>query len=626
MPIRVLDPQVAAKIAAGEVVERPASVVKELLDNAIDAAAMQIKIEVRGGGVELMRVVDNGAGIPAAELPLAFARHATSKIASVDDLLAVRTLGFRGEALASIAAVAQVMLVSRPANQPAGAFVRLEESKVVQQGGRGAPPGTTVTVEHLFSTVPARRKFLKSPATETTHITNLVCQYALAYPALRFTLVNDGRLVFQSTGSGHLQDALIAVYGLETAHGMIEVQAQEIERGEPSVSPPPKVSGYISQPALTRASRAYLSFFVNHRWVQSRVLSYAVEEAYHTLLPVGRHPIAVLNIELPPEHLDVNVHPAKTEVRFLREREVFAAVQRAVRSALAEQAGIPLVSRPIASGEAGEQRPSRWMPVPPGERGTLPERQAAMRLFQGVTAAPPVRSEARGTRDEGRGVRDEERGMRDEELRPGDEGRKTTDEGLRTTDQGLAPLRLLGQLAQTYIIAEAPEGLYLIDQHAAHERIIYERLMTERQRLAVSAQMLLEPLTVELTPRQQAAAQARLPLLADWGFALEHFGERTYLVRSVPAVLRRANLTEVLIEILDQLADDSTTPDQWQEQLLITITCHSAVRAGQPLTVEEMRELLEQLEKTTLPRTCPHGRPTMLLLSQTQLEREFGRR
>ena len=618
MPIKVLDPQVAAKIAAGEVVERPASVVKELLDNAIDAGATQVKIEVRGGGVELIRVVDNGGGIPAAELPLAFARHATSKIATVDDLLAVRTLGFRGEALASIAAVAQVTLVSHPANQPAGAFVRLEGGQIVQRGSRGAPAGTTVTVEHLFSTVPARRKFLKSPATETTHITNLVCQYALAYPALRFTLVNDGRLVFQSTGSGYLQDALIAVYGLETAHGMIEVQAQGEGRGEPPVSPPPQVSGYISQPALTRASRAYLSFFVNHRWVQSRVLSYAVEEAYHTLLQAGRHPIAVLNIELPPEQLDVNVHPAKTEVRFLREREVFAAVQRAVRSALAEQAGIPLVSRPIASGEAGEQRPGRWTPVPPAERGTLPERQAAMRLFQGV-AVPPARDEGRGMRDEGLGTGDEGRKTKDE-------GLGTTDEGLRTKDQGLLPLRLLGQLAQTYIIAEAPEGLYLIDQHAAHERIIYERLMTERQRLAVSAQMLLEPLTVELTPRQQAAAQARLPLLADWGFALEPFGERTYLVRSVPAVLRRANLTEVLIEILDQLADDSTTPDQWREQLLITITCHSAVRAGQPLTVEEMRELLEQLEKTTLPRTCPHGRPTMLLLSQAQLEREFGRR
>jgi DNA mismatch repair protein MutL len=619
MPIKVLDPQVAAKIAAGEVVERPASVVKELLDNAIDAAATQIKIEVRGGGVELIRVVDNGYGIPAAELPLAFARHATSKIATVDDLLAVRTLGFRGEALASIAAVAQVTLVSHPANQPAGAFVRLEGGQIVQQGSRGAPPGTTVTVEHLFSTVPARRKFLKSPATETTHITNLVCQYALAYPALRFTLVNDGRLVFQSTGSGHLLDALIAVYGLETAHGMIEVQAQEIDRGEPSTPLPPQVSGYISQPALTRASRAYLSFFVNHRWVQSRVLSYAVEEAYHTLLQVGRHPIAVLNIELPPEQLDVNVHPAKTEVRFLREREVFAAVQRAVRSALAEQAGIPLVSRPIASGEAEEQRPGRWAPVPPAERGTLQERQTAMRLFQGVAVAPQARDEGRGTRDEGRGT--EEAGGKTQ-----DEGLRTEDRGLRTEERVLMPLRLLGQLAQTYIIAEAPEGLYLIDQHAAHERIIYERLMTERQRLAVSAQMLLEPLTVELTPRQQAAAQARLPLLADWGFALEPFGERTYLVRAVPAVLRRANLTEVLIEILDQLADDSTTPDQWQEQLLITITCHSAVRAGQPLTVEEMRELLEQLEKTTLPRTCPHGRPTMLLLSQTQLEREFGRR
>jgi len=580
MPIRVLEPQVAAKIAAGEVVERPSSVVKELVENAIDAGATIVQIEIRNGGLELIRVVDNGCGIPQEEIELAFQRHATSKISGLEDLQAVRTLGFRGEALYSIAAVAQVTLCSRPAHQAAAAFLDIADGQVKSRGQRGAPVGTTVTVRNLFYNVPARRKFLKSPEVEGARIINLVYQFALAYPELHFYLVNNGRQAFQSTGSGSLYDALVKVYGLETAKQMIEIPTFDLL----SLS----VWGYVSQPHLNRANRSYISFFVNRRWVQSPMLTRAVEEAYHTLLPVGRYPIAVLNITMPPEELDVNVHPAKAEVKFLREGDVFTAVQRAVRSALMRGAAIPEFG-PVATARADALRPMPGMYRP---QTTIPA--AALMPSGQVT-----------------------------EVHGAPEG----EVAVQTTTEGkLPPLRIIGQMAQTYIVAEAPDGMYLIDQHTAHERILYDRLMAEHARMAVKSQLLLEPLTLELSSRQQAILQPRLGALAELGFQLEPFGERTYLVRAIPAVLQPASALQAILEIIDLLSDERLTPANWREGLYITLACHGAVRAGQTLTMEEMRQLVLQLEQTSLPRTCPHGRPTLLHISQAQLEREFGRR
>ena len=581
MPIRILEPQVAAKIAAGEVIERPASVVKELLDNAVDAGATQIRIEVRQGGLRLIRVSDDGCGIPDSEVELAFRRHATSKIATADDLHAVRSLGFRGEALHAIAAVAHITMTTKTADGEAATVVRVENGQIVHHSRRGAPNGTAVSVENLFATVPARLKFLRSPLSESGRIGDVVTQYALAHPAIKLTLTCDGRLVFQSTGSGSLYDVLVKVLGIETARGMIEVKA-EAAGGETGDV---RVSGYVSQPSITRSSRAYLSFFVNRRWVQNRMLSYAVEEAYHTLLQVGRHPIAVLNIALPADQVDVNVHPAKSEVRFLRERDVFAAVQKAVRAALVEAAAIPMVT--------SYPHPS-WPATP--ETG-MTAQQSAFEIFRGpqpITSASASHAETAPP--------------------PEQAGSK------------LPPLRILGQAAQTYIIAESPEGIYLIDQHSAHERIIYERLMAEVSRQAVTSQGLLEPLVLDLPPRQALVVRRHLAQLQQMGFQVEAFGGATILVRAVPALIPTANIATILRAILDDLTDEAGSPESWQEALVIAITCHSAVRAGQTLTVEEMRDLIMQLEQTTLPRTCPHGRPTMLLLSQAQLEKEFGRR
>ena len=326
MPIRILSPDVASKIAAGEVVERPASVVKELLENSLDAGATQIAIEVQGGGVRLIRVVDNGAGIPPEEVDLAFERFATSKVATADDLEGISSLGFRGEALPSIAAVSEVTMVTRSKDELSGVFVNIKDGAILEKAKRGCPIGTTVTVRNLFRNVPARLKFLKSSSTENGHISNLVAQYSLAFPEVRFTLLIDGRTTFRSTGSGSLREVLGAVYGLDVAKAMLQIEAKE--GADPLL---PGVTGFVSPITLTRASRSYLSFFVNRRWVQNRMLAYALEEAYQGLLMVGRHPIAVINISLPPQDLDVNVHPTKSEVRFRNERDVFSAIQKAVR-------------------------------------------------------------------------------------------------------------------------------------------------------------------------------------------------------------------------------------------------------------------------------------------------------
>ncbi|MGA9350052.1 MAG: DNA mismatch repair endonuclease MutL [Anaerolineae bacterium] len=584
MPIRVLSEEVASKIAAGEVVERPASVVKELVENSIDAGAREIKVEARQGGRRLMRVIDDGTGIPADEVELAFARHATSKIASVDDLVSISTLGFRGEALASIAAVSQFTIVTRTAEEDVGTLLRLEGGKVTQRQKKGCPQGTVVTVENLFYNVPARLKFLRSETTERKHIDSLVYCYGMAYPHLRFSLLNDGRLTFQSLGSGELYDVLIKVYGLEIAQQMLEVRSIEADNLKPGTSNLELVDvyGYISPPSLHRANRSYLTFFVNGRWVQDRMLSYAVSEAYHTLLPTGRCPIVVLRLDLDPSQVDINVHPTKSEIRFLDSNAVFAAVQKAVRRTLVDQATIPRMSG----------LPSQW-PAPDMER--------RRRLVEVGTQAE-LALEAQRTA-----------GIEAPSAFEFPEAAK------------LPPLRVLGQVAQTYIIAEGPEGLYLIDQHAAHERVLYERLMAERAKMAITSQALLEPLTIELPFRSGVAGGESLEFLNQLGFDIEPFGGETYLVRAVPAMLAKGDIGQAIVEIVDELTEGGTV-GTGEERALISLICHSAVRAGQTLSMEEMRDLIRQLEQTAMPRTCPHGRPTMIHLSAEQLAREFGRR
>ncbi len=578
MPIRELPADVAAQIAAGEVVERPVSVAKELLENAIDAGADDIAVDVIRGGRRLIRVRDNGVGIAAEEIELAFRRHATSKIASAEDLYRVRTLGFRGEALASIAAVSHVTLSSRTAEEAVGALLRLEGGQVVRREALARPVGTTVQVENLFFNTPARLKFLRTDNTEAGHIHRLVSSYALEYPDKRIALQKDERQMLQTTGSGQLADVLITLYGLDVAEEMIELP----EQGEGEV----RVSGFVGLPSLHRANGQDMIFFVNHRWIQDRALAYAVREAYRTLLPQGRYPMAVLSIAVPPEEVDVNIHPTKQEVRFRQGRAVFSAVQRAVRSTLMGRHPLPIT--PSTAGAPTWDRP----PQPGHEQ---------QRMNMVVTPGTPPR------------------------WTPG-AASPLTEAGDAEPDARLPMLRVVGQIAQTYIIAEGPGGLYLVDQHAAHERIRYEALKAQQAQGNVAAQELLDPLPVELTPQQSALLEEHVAVLAALGLEVIPFGGTTWLVKRVPASLTGADVAAALVEILTAASEAGRADFPWEEQALISLSCHTAVRAGQTLAPDEMRDLVRQLERCDLPHTCPHGRPTIVHMSHAQLEREFGRR
>jgi len=570
LAIRVLPPEIASRIAAGEVIERPSSVVKELVENSLDAGATRIHIEVQGGGIRFIQVTDNGCGIPPEEVELALQRHATSKLAAIEDLERLTTLGFRGEALPSIASVAEVAILTRVADSPVGSYIHIRDGKTVQKASRGSPIGSTVTMRNLFRSVPARLKFLKSPVTESERIATLVSNYAMAYPGAKFTLLMDGRRSLDTPGNGSVLDAAAAIYGGETARSLLAVSCEERAS---ALYMAMTLKGYISPPSLTRANRQYISFFVNGRWIQSRVLTYALEQAYQGFLPTGRHPIALLNLSIPSEEVDCNVHPAKSEVRFRNEGAIFTLVQKGVREALLRTSPIPgLLDRSTVPSPSWQARPLSQQP---------PSAGAVARNDSETKAASPL---ARSV---------------------------------------LPVLRVVGQVASTYIVAEGPDGLYLIDQHAAHERVIFDRLRSSRE--PVQLQGLLEPAVVELTPAQDALLQKEAIRLKEMGFTPEAFGERSYLLRAIPASLSRNGPARALQELLDGALAEEAGYDQ-AEKLGITFACHSAVRAGDSLSQKEMEELARQLEDAALPNTCPHGRPTLVHLSADHLEREFGRR
>jgi DNA mismatch repair protein MutL len=625
MPIRQLPSEVAAKIAAGEVVERPASVAKELIENALDAGARHVRVELAGGGLDLIRVTDDGRGIPADELSLAVARHATSKIGALDDLERIRTLGFRGEALASIASVAKVTLLSRPREESVGAQLTVDEGAVGKVTPAGAAVGTSVSVRGLFASVPARLKFLKSRPTESGHCLRLVEQYALAYPEVRFSVITEGRQALVTAGDGKLLSVITAVYGLSIAERMAPL-------GETSPNPlapfpekeggvgseRPVVSGYVSRPSCYKATRQYLSFFVNRRWVQSRTLSFAVEEAYHSLLLAGRHPLAVINIALDPAQLDVNVHPAKTEVKFLRERQVYAAVQRAARAAVLANVETPEVSARSFAVPAWEAlsalgSPSHFRGGGQGERlateaaADAESDQGQAALFTNVAPGEPAPRGASG----GFAV-------------PG------VEPDAPVGGKKLPALRVLGQVSQSYIITEGPDGVYMVDQHAAHERILLERMVEEWRARAVTSQLLLEPLPLELSPTEREAVEDHLEALRRIGFEIEPFGGDAMLVRAAPGILselaRSSSLRELVLQRAGAEAEAASHGETWEEHALANVACKAAIKAGQTLSPEEQRELIRQLEGVRAHQSCCHGRPTMVHLSLSALEREFDRR
>lgn len=646
MTIHVLDKYIAAQIAAGEVVERPASVVKELLENAIDAGATRINIEASGGGIREIVVRDNGTGIAAAEVELAFERHATSKLRTPDDLWSIGTLGFRGEALPSIASVSQVICITRTADEEVGTELRIAGGELQARSARGCSPGTSISVRNLFYNTPVRRDYLRSDSNEMSAITGVVQQYAMAYPDVRFTLVLDGRLILQTTGNDQLQDVLIEIYGVDVARQMLPVHAT-LGEGADAIA----IYGAISPPGLTRTSRGALSFFVNRRAVSARgTFAAVVQDAYHTLLMKGRFPMVVLNIGVPANSVDVNVHPAKREVRFRHQTRVMALLGRAVREALATHAEVqPWNDAATGSGavaESGTVAESETAQAPTNIQAAAPSDTPAAPMTRAKPAPKPPHP--RGWKVAASAWRTEQSrwdvgGVRprpvyagpvplDSPAPPEDAAPdaaapdESSGEEEAVGRPAMPPLRVVGQVGLTYIVAESPGGMYLIDQHAAHERITYERLMGQHAENGIESQQLLMPQGIALPPDVMQLLLGHREQLTQWGFVIDMAQDGMLQVHAHPTTLSGETLQDTLLEIAEHLQNqEHVTPSDWHEEMLITLSCHHSVRAGQGMSLEEMRHLLVDLEACENPLTCPHGRPTMVLLTPGQLDRQFGR-
>jgi DNA mismatch repair protein MutL len=584
MPVHVqlLSDETIGKIAAGEVVERPVSVVKELIENAIDAGATEISVEIAEGGGRLIRVSDNGSGMDQASLSLAIQRHATSKLRSFDDLDTLHTLGFRGEALPSIGAVSLLEIVSSEDGSASGSELRVDFGVINSVRVKAAPAGTTVVVKDLFGNVPARRKFLRQPGTEATYISRLISAYASERSQIRWSLTSDGRRSLATDGRGDDLAAALGVYGTELAEEALPLTPLDEEAAVPGVS----VTGWVSSPRVTRSHRQNMFFFVNGRLVQHRALQYALEEAYHSLIMVGRHPLCMVRIELDPRDVDVNVHPTKAEVKFVDERAVARAVQRATHQALLRQTQdiLPEV---------------RFNESPPFPR---PSRQSAF---------PDIPTNPAFNRPLGTGRISQ---IPEEAPAP-----------VAPHPSGVPMMRVLGQVGSTYIVAEAPDGLFMIDQHAAHERVMYEKIQAQMAEQSVDRQPMLDPLVVELPPDELVAFERSVEELNAIGFEIDRFGEQSVVIRSVPAIVKGVDIAERLHDILQELVAGGAGTS-WLDSVAISAACHTSIRAGQALSLSEMRELVAQLERTSQPRACGHGRPTMLHMSQHELERQFSRR
>ena len=655
--IRVLPDHISNLIAAGEVVERPASVAKELIENAIDAGATRITIDVESGGRRLLKITDDGEGMVRDDAVLAFERHATSKISKAEDLSAINTLGFRGEALASIASVARVELISATADTPAATRVVIEGGRMRDVKDAAHPSGTTIGVRDLFFNTPARRKFLRSEATETYHLTNLVTHYALAHPEISFTLTNNGRETLRVAPAKDLRERAYQIFGAQFLEGLLEVNndsepgAGATGSNASAVPPIARVRGFVSAPRERRTSRDGQFLFVNGRFVRDRLIGRALSEGYRSILPHGVYPVALLFIEVPLEEVDVNVHPAKTEVRFRRAAAVADAVREAVRSGLASAGYAP--SAQVRDSTAGidevgadedEAKPSPVSP-PPIAASTArsfnlqPEPQQERITFAGAQpAAAPARQPAAPqtvyTAPVAITVEDT---LTISELAPASESKAFPD--LPPLDSALkfvrevapeslsANIRPLGQLEESFIIATDEEGLLLIDQHVAHERVLFDKYRAlEASRRPESQQMLI-PETFDLTPAQAAAFDAVAEELETYGFELMRLSGRTVAIKSAPADLPASEARNVLAEVLDTVDSEKrgAARANLRDEIAASLACHAAIKVNMPLAPEKMRWLIDRLLLTSSPTTCPHGRPVILRLTTQDILKGFHR-
>jgi DNA mismatch repair protein MutL len=579
--IRLLPEHVANQIAAGEVVERPAAVVKELVENALDADAHRITVTIKNGGRSQVSVADDGWGMSRDDALLALERHATSKIAKAEDLASISSLGFRGEAIPSIAAVSRFTLTTRERGTLSGTQIEIAGGKILAVREAGAAEGTTVEVRNLFFNLPARRKFLRSVPTETAHCEHVVTLCALAHPGVAFRLVMDDREVFNLAPTDRLVDRLRELYGAQLAGQLVPVQWEHADV---------RVAGFVGKPGVSRADRRQQHVFINGRPVDSRGISFALQEGYHTALMRGQYPVTFIFLTLDPALVDVNIHPTKREVRFRDEQSVRQAVIEAVRHAV-EPKGTTAAPLPVsvgrdefAPGEHATGLPAVGMARPP--LVLRPTVEPAARPYQETMPLPEVPTEEQGN------------------------------------------WRVLGVIGQLYVLVESPEGLVLMDQHAAHERVLFEKMLRELKTAAAPAQKLLLPVTLELDARDAVFLKANLATLQKLGIGLSEFGDKTFLVDALPPYFPMADVAQMFRNIVDELRQvgEEVHVRRLTEDKIATTVCRHAVKAHDPLAGAELRSLLQQLHQCELPYTCPHGRPTMIQFSYAELEKKFGRR
>ncbi|OFV97031.1 MAG: DNA mismatch repair protein MutL [Acidobacteria bacterium RIFCSPLOWO2_02_FULL_61_28] len=626
--IRILPEAVANKIAAGEVVERPASVVKELIENSLDAGAERIRVEVEAGGKRRIHVVDDGSGMGRDDAMLAFERHATSKLRSADDLLSIATMGFRGEALPSIAAVSRLTLETRSREEPSGTRIEFAGGRLLNVQESGLPAGTAVTVSDLFYNVPARRKFLRAEATELSHITTLLTHCALAYPEKSFLLDTNSGALIQVTPVGALRERVFQLFGAELLEDLVEFgpRTAEVPRPAPgaddSASDDPaatvafSLSGFVSRPQVQKLNRNSLYLFVNRRQIRDRVLLHAIQEAFRNILPPQCFPVAMLFLEMPGEEVDVNVHPAKTEVRFRHQGFVHDFVRDSLRESLA-------ISRPISTFPAGASV-APDAPKDAAFAAPQPARREAASWPTEFSLTGPLAPPRPLAFDAALGITEEDVARVAE---PGAVAQLPTEAPAPDSASELAQLQPLGQIRDSFIVASSPSGLWLIDQHVAHERVLFERFLAKREQGAVETQRLLMPYILRLSPTQRALWDQIADELAASGFEAEPFGQGTIAVKAVPAGVKGEDIEKLLAELVESLEKESRalSPERVREKIAASVACHAAIKINTPLEQRKMEWLLAALAATRLPMSCPHGRPIVLKYGMREILKAFHR-
>lgn len=649
MSIQVLDQETINKIAAGEVIERPSSVVKELVENAIDAGATAVTIEIKDGGISFIRITDNGSGISKDDIPMAFLRHSTSKIKSIEDLMNVSSLGFRGEALSSIAAVSQVELITKTADDFTGSRYVIEGGNEISLEEVGAPDGTTFIVRNLFYNTPVRRKFLKTAATEAGYVNALIEHLSLSHPDISFRFINNNQNKLHTSGNMNLKDIIYGVYGRDITSNLMEIsgKTQDVE-----------ITGFIGKPVICRGNRGYENYYINGRYIKSSIITKAIEEAYKGYIMPHNYPFTAIHFKINPSIMDVNVHPTKMELRFSKNEFVYRFVLETVKECLANRELAARVKLPdpvkqqqfTKSPENIKQTEKSYVQEntdskpyqapriePPREsfynstessvkQKAVNENQTAgfIKNTTDYTKMPPTRLPEPFEIKRSDEMIKEDKKIYEAEKKQEAEQLSMFDTPLMSV-KAKADYRIIGQLFETYWLIEYEDKFYMMDQHAAHEKILYERFMNHLKVKDMDTQMIMPPVIIELNMQQEDAYKRNKQAFSRLGFEIEEFGGNAYKVNGLPAGLPNINLKQMLIDMIDGLTDDNSTDLDIITERVATMSCKAAVKGNNKLSFEEAKELIEELMQAENPYNCPHGRPTLIVMSKYEVERKFKR-